>query len=664
MQNWRDSILADFIPHINKLTLVADPDQLLTEEKMAFELHQRGFDIIDYNDPIEFRYDYEKNYRSRWDAGESTDLVVVLNSSIIDLASLPYDLLQCGRKLSFNLGDLFPNFSYPVIEQLDRALLDQLFEAQIAQTPDRMGDNATKDFILRSVFNIAPEIIQRNVELLRTLLRYHYTKISMPQILQDRMITLLSSKAEFKCWPIGRLLSNPNSFFDFLQERWPIYLTNLSLDSTCVMEPPQHYGIKIEGPVDLPFGHEDIRVYIDNLFVDGTLMPVAFDGQIQPHQQWICSGVIINRDVADQQRLKKLFERVSESIPDSDARHSDWTNFAMLWSECSARFHLSNIAGFNELFYGLQKQINHRFESWLSLHYASLISLPPISPTLLHHIPRFLQRSLEAHNDLHVALVVIDGLSLDQWNTVQFCLKQQNQDFDFNFQAIMAWIPTLTSFSRQSIFSGKSPAFFPNTVMTTNNEEPQWKQFWEGAGMNKQEIAYQRGLGNPDSDLNLFDQLITPRTKIVGLVIDKVDSIMHGMQLGSAGMHNQIKQWCEGGFLSNLLRKLSDTGFQIYLTSDHGNIECQGIGRPSEGVTADSKGERVRVYPTTDLRDNTALKFSSTVKWEPVGLPGNCFPLLASGSEAFINPTERAVCHGGASVEEVIVPFIRIDRRS
>jgi hypothetical protein len=24
-----------------------------------------------------------------------------------------YDLLQAGRKLSFNLGDLFPNFSYP-----------------------------------------------------------------------------------------------------------------------------------------------------------------------------------------------------------------------------------------------------------------------------------------------------------------------------------------------------------------------------------------------------------------------------------------------------------------------------------------------------------------------------------------------------------------------
>jgi hypothetical protein len=663
MQNWRDSILMEFIPHISKLTLVADPDQLLTEEKMAFELHQRGFDIIDYLDSIEFRFVYEQNYRSHWDAGNLTDLVVVLRSADADLSSLPYDLLQCGRKLSFNLGDIFPNLSYPVIEELDRNLLDQLYEAQIAQAPDRMGDNATKDFILRSVYNIAPELIQRDSELLRTLLRYHYSKISMPQILQDRMITLLSLKAEFSSWPIGRLLSNPNLFYDFLQERWPIYLTAISSEPNIVREPSQHYGINIEGPVELPFGHEDIRVYIDNLFVDGSLSPVEFEGRIQPHQQWIRSGVIINRDAADQQRLEKLFERVSESIPDLNARHSDWINFAMIWSECTSRTHLAKTTSFTNRFHDLQKQINQRFESWLRMHYASLISLPPISPTLLHHIPRFIQRSLEAQNDLRVALVVIDGLSLDQWNTLQYSLKHQNQEFDFNIQAIMAWIPTLTSFSRQSIFSGRSPAFFPNTIMTTNGEDSQWKQFWEGTGLNRQEIVYQRGLGNPDSDLNLFDQLITPKTKVVGLVIDKVDSIMHGMQLGSAGMHNQIKQWCDGGFLNNLLMKLSDNGFQIYLTSDHGNIECQGIGRPSEGVTADAKGERVRIYPTTDLRDNIASKFISAVKWEPVGLPGNCFPLLASGSDAFINPTERAVCHGGASIEEVIVPFIRIDRR-
>ncbi len=76
-------------------------------------------------------------------------------------------LLQAGRKLSFNLGKIFPNLSYPVIEKLDRSLLDALFDAQSKASPDHMGDNATKDFILRHVFGITTELIAKEVELLR-----------------------------------------------------------------------------------------------------------------------------------------------------------------------------------------------------------------------------------------------------------------------------------------------------------------------------------------------------------------------------------------------------------------------------------------------------------------------------------------------------------------
>ena len=43
MNSWRDAILNDFVPNVSKLTLVADPDSLLTEEKLAVELRGRGF---------------------------------------------------------------------------------------------------------------------------------------------------------------------------------------------------------------------------------------------------------------------------------------------------------------------------------------------------------------------------------------------------------------------------------------------------------------------------------------------------------------------------------------------------------------------------------------------------------------------------------------------
>ena len=216
MRNWRESILNDFVPNVSRLTLVADPDSLLTEETLAFELRRRGFELIEFNDPVEFRSAYESQYRSIWDRGEHTDLVVILRLQDTELESLPYDLLQAGRKLSFNLGNLFPNLSYPVLEQLDRSVLDALFEAQQKCSPDRMGDNATRDFILRHVFRIAAELMVTDVDLLRVLLRLHYSKIALPEILALRLVQQLRGQAGFHEWPLDVIVSDEEAFFAFL----------------------------------------------------------------------------------------------------------------------------------------------------------------------------------------------------------------------------------------------------------------------------------------------------------------------------------------------------------------------------------------------------------------------------------------------------------------
>ena len=122
MANWRDSILKNFQPKISRLTLVADPDGLLTEEGMLSAIRQRGFDLIPFDDPIAFRFAYEAQYRSEWDQGRNTDLVVVLRSSEQQLNKLPFDLLKVGRPLTFALHQLFPKLNYPVIFELDRGL--------------------------------------------------------------------------------------------------------------------------------------------------------------------------------------------------------------------------------------------------------------------------------------------------------------------------------------------------------------------------------------------------------------------------------------------------------------------------------------------------------------------------------------------------------------
>ena len=155
-----------------------------------------------------------------------------------------------------------------------------------------------------------------------------------------------------------------------------------------------------------------------------------------------------------------------------------------------------------------------------------------------------------------------------------------------------------------------------------------------------------------------------PRLRAVGLVVDKVDKIMHGMELGAAGMHNQVRQWTTGPFMTGLLDLLMDKGFRIYLSSDHGNIEAPGCGRPAEGAVADLRGERVRVYSDSLLRAQVKGQFPEALEWPRIGLPENYHPLLAPPRAAFIRETESIVGHGGASLEELIVPFIQIERRN
>ena len=675
MSSWRDAILNDFIPNVNKLTLVEDPDCLLTEEKLALELRLRGFDLIEFNDPVEFRYVYEAKYRSIWDRDEQTDLVlvVVLNLQDAKLESLPHDLLQVGRKLSYNLGDLFPNLSYPVIEKLDRSLLDVLFEAKRKSPPDRLGDNATKDYFLLHVFGIAAELISNEVELLRALLRLHYGKLQIPLILVERLIQVLRSYGGFKAWPLSEIVPDDEAFFAFLQERWPLFLSsygsaNLSDIELSVVDQVQEdspeYGLKYTGPDHLPFDHQDIKVYIDNLFLEGKLTPVEATGIEIDMGSWIRSG-IAGAGVDDEEfRVSRLFDFVDKELPTTEARYADWTAFALIWAELSSLIHRGTSTEHQTRLREFGDSLNTNFASWLADHYSSLVNLPPINPAMLHHVPRRLARDIEDSGNTRTALIVVDGLALDQWVTIRqlLFLRKQDTNLVLRESATFAWIPTLTSVSRQSIFSGKLPLYFPSSINSTNSDEKHWKQFWEDHGVPRQDVVYKRGLGDGDAS-NVLDSTIHPgKTRVVGLVVDKVDKIMHGMQLGSAGMHNQIKQWCQGEFLSKLVGNLLDYGYEVWLTSDHGNIQCDGKGRPSEGVIAETRGERVRVYPTPELRSQVAGSFQFAHEWQPVGLPPDYFPLVASGRDAFVNPSEVVVGHGGVALEEVIVPLVKFER--
>ena len=656
MADWRDEILKEFSPGVCPIFVTADPDGLLTEPRLIQTLDQRGFETLVFEDSISFRFAFESRYRPQLDSGQSVNLIVRHKG---DAAALPYDVLARGRRLGFSLADFFPNFSYPVLKDLESQYLDQLYEAQTRFNPGVLGENATKDFVLRHVFSIAAELIRTEADLLRTLLRRHYRLLTIPAPFIERLVQVLKQSGRFEGWPIAELLVDRSLFFAFLQERWPRFLQQSGVEQS--EENPLEAGLpKVLGPLDLPFDNPDVRVYIDNLFLEGMLEPITCKSS---PKGWAAVGVRRDPELDRRNRLASLLDLARRELPGGDSRYADWLSFAWTWAEInvlSAEIDAAETSAEADRLLDMRRQSDTTFAAWLQDHFGGLYGLPPSPPIVVHHIARHLAALRESDGAPKVALVVVDGMAQDQWILIRRELARQRPTWRFDEGSTFAWVPTITCVSRQSIFSGKAPLYFPSSIYGTGKEENLWEQFWADHGVPVQEIAYLKGLGEPATLERVEEACAIPKLKVLGTVVDKVDRIMHGMELGSAGMHNQVRQWAAEGFFATFLDSLLGKGFAVFITADHGNVESVGCGSPREGLTADVRGERVRIYSDDVLRAAVALRFPNAIAWKPVGLPADFLPLIAPGRSAFVQPGSRTVAHGGVTLEEVVVPFVRV----
>jgi len=666
MPSWREQILTELAPQVARLVVAADPDQLLLDEIILQHIREMGFEIITYDDPIAFRYVFESRFRTVWDRGEKADTGVVVRIDGSDLSSVPYDLLSAGLKLSFSLADIFDGLSYPVVSELDKADLDTLYRAREIQGADRLGDRATKDFIVRHVFEIAPELIAAPSDLLRVLLRLHYKRVRLPEVVGAWLAGVLAQRPALQDWPIVELISDRDEFMAFLQERWRVFLDRLAEQKSGGSGiADTEVTLEIPGPADIPFDHDDVKVYVDNLFVEGLLRPVSHPKRDVLENEWVTVGLeAASPQLQHVARLERLIDTVQTAVPTRDARHRDWLTYAYTLAEltvAACAVASNTTADVVEQITTTMSSADDAFEAWVERRYAALYNQPPTRPVMVHHIPIAIAHAMREDDRQRMALIVVDGLALDQWLVLRSVLEKQEPALRFSEDATFTWIPTTTSVCRQAIFAGKVPLYFPETITSTRKETSLWKQFWEDRGFGANRVEYAKGID--DSTISTAEELITnPKVRVLGLVVNTVDNIMHGMELGIAGMHNQVRQWAEAGFMAHLLDLLLSHDFDVFVTSDHGNIEAEGCGRPAEGVLCDSPGQRVRIYNDQVLREKTKDAFPEAIEWPPTGLPDDFLPLLAPRRKAFAVQGKAVVTHGGLSIQEVIVPFVHIER--
>ena len=256
---------------------------------------------------------------------------------------------------------------------------------------------------------------------------------------------------------------------------------------------------------------------------------------------------------------------------------------------------------------------------------------------------------------------MLDGLAFDQWLLLKKKLEACDKGWRFQESTAFAWVPTLTSVTRQSIFAGEPPLYFPTSLETTSKERTHWLRFWDDQGVQKNAVELVTNIkGADDSDLELA--LTNPRLSVLGIIWNQIDDLVHTAIMKTAGLHLLVNKWIAEGHLQKLLMRLHQEGFVVYLTADHGNVAATGVGNPREGVLVEQKGKRVRVYDRNEFLEEVANKFPESIRWPNYGLPPARHVLLAGNLKAFTDAGDEVVSHGGIALEEVMVPFVAISR--
>lgn len=636
MTDWRDQVLNPILWADTPLVVALDPDQLLLEEQIFQTLLADHFDLLTYTDPIAFRHAYEKGYREPCDRGRETPRLIV-RFPHTRREAVPYDLLQKGECVRITLADLFPGLDYTTIQALGTRYYDALFEAAQNLQGRRLSRNRTATFILDQVFSIRPENVQTAADIIALLCQAHYRHQTIPDILIDHCMETRTDR-QYAGIPRVRDLFDHDAFMAYLQDEWARYINGSEPTPT------------------VPFDDDRIRLYIDTFFLEGALKPIPAPPAVQL-PPWAQCGIAHNQNAEHEYRLNCLIDLIQKKIPAHDAGLDDWKQCARLWAEAAVL--LSGLSSpvpepLKTKYLLLHQTIETAFGEWLLATFPTLPDRPYLPvPVMVHQIPHYL-----AHKGGdRIALIVMDGMALDQWLIIKEML---GTNFAYTEDLVCAWVPTLTSISRRSLFAGEKPSFVSGINGNTPSEENLWRTFWRNQSRPERSVGYSRA-NTLVSDAEV-DELVHDATPaITGFVINTIDDLMHTTIMGMPQMHDSVRRWMGTGRLRRLINRLLDRDYQVYLTADHGNVCASGIGVPRQGDLVEETSARARIYNHASFAEeaNTAFPENSCV-WPSQYLGTGHAVLLASRLKAFSSPTKDVVSHGGISMEEVFVPFVQI----
>jgi hypothetical protein len=234
------------------------------------------------------------------------------------------------------------------------------------------------------------------------------------------------------------------------------------------------------------------------------------------------------------------------------------------------------------------------------------------------------------------------------WQSLLLIAKLEENKLKCTQKSIMAYIPTITAYSRQALLKGSEPDLNEDN----SKEEELFKEYWRNKGLNNAEIGYIKNYNKESKADDLSDMI-----KVLAVVNNDLDTTMHSTTRGNRQLFSSTNEWLTQNTLLKDIEILKNKGYKIFITTDHGNIEARGIKRlnSSSKVGTPSKGKRHLVFYDEEIKNI----FIAENKEFSLGVKNNSVYIKNYG--AFETKDEKIITHGGSHFWEVVIPFIEIN---
>ena len=287
-------------------------------------------------------------------------------------------------------------------------------------------------------------------------------------------------------------------------------------------------------------------------------------------------------------------------------------------------------------------------------------------------------------NGEKVFMIIIDNFRYDQWRVLA---DEIGSDFVIEEELYTSILPTATQYARNAIFSGLMPKqikeMFPDLWVDEEDEE--------GKNLNEEELigtqiaryrrkdsfSYGKVLTSAAADKYMDSINSLAKNDLNVLVINFIDMLSHArteslmvreLAANEAAYRSITLSWLRHSAIKRLFGYLADNKYTVVITTDHGSIQ---VDTPTKIIGDKNTNTNLRYKLGKSL--NCSSKDVFEIK-EPAKafLPApnlSTSYIFATGSDFFAYPNnynyyvqyyKDTFQHGGISMEEMLVPLIKL----